>query len=421
MRRSLISVAGLTPQVVTETVQAHAEATPRFVADDLHILTTTAGRERAIATLPGDSGWLAALRRDYPDYQLPEYALDRSLHIHLVAGPNGPLDDIRTNDDNIYLANAVAQLVRDLTEADDRQVNVSIAGGRKTMSFWLGYALSIFGRRQDRASHVLVTPAFESCPNFFFKPKQPRTIEDRHGNQLNTADATIELGEIPFVRLRPRLNNSDKRLMTNTPLDFFRFLKEMNIPLEESVLFLDDRTRSLRFGPVDHSDATGSIEIRFDDPFWYAVYRLYAEAAKEQWPGAGPDGIGTLHAGWLRHEDFTEPTCKATERLRQIYLSLSDQKHHFSSLIKDQDRRTITAGDWVPFHNYLGKTITDINNHLTEHVMDTDLLNSLKIQSPGKRGPNLRRGLGLMPLTPDRINLCGRCDHIPVKRGGHAS
>jgi CRISPR-associated protein (TIGR02584 family) len=58
--------------------------------------------------------------------------------------------------------------VRELTADPDCAIHASIAGGRKTMGFYLGYALSLFGRPQDRLSHVLVSSPFESNQNFFY-------------------------------------------------------------------------------------------------------------------------------------------------------------------------------------------------------------------------------------------------------------
>ena len=68
----------------------------------------------------------------------------------------GEMTDIRSPEDNLSAADQVAKLIRELTNDPDRQLHVSLAGGRKTMSFYLGYALSIFGRDDDRLSHVLV-------------------------------------------------------------------------------------------------------------------------------------------------------------------------------------------------------------------------------------------------------------------------
>jgi CRISPR-associated protein NE0113 (Cas_NE0113) len=80
------------------------------------------------------------------------------------------------------------------------------------MGFYLGYGLSLFGREQDRLSHVLVSPEFESHREFFYKPPKAQTLYGRimvgaivDERPISTADAKIWLAEIPFVRLRDGL------------------------------------------------------------------------------------------------------------------------------------------------------------------------------------------------------------------------
>jgi hypothetical protein len=78
------------------------------------------------------------------------------------------------------------------------------------MSFYLGSALQLFGRSWDKLYHVLVTPEFESHPDFYYKPKRDRVIEvkDPSGKvakRLHTKDAQISLAELPFVRLRDKI------------------------------------------------------------------------------------------------------------------------------------------------------------------------------------------------------------------------
>ena len=58
----------------------------------------------------------------------------------------------------------ITNLIRAFTADPESALHVSIAGGRKTMGFFLGYALSLYGRAQDKLSHVLVSPPFESSP-----------------------------------------------------------------------------------------------------------------------------------------------------------------------------------------------------------------------------------------------------------------
>ncbi|MGF1642988.1 MAG: CRISPR-associated ring nuclease Csm6, partial [Thiotrichales bacterium] len=160
-RRILLAVTGLSPQVVTETVYALAcHPNEPWIPHEIHLITTREGAERArLALLSGEPGWFHRLRRDY---SLPEIAFNTG-HIHILSDASGlPLDDIRTPTDNERAADQITDHLRRLTADPGSEVHVSIAGGRKTMGYYLGYALSLFGRPQDRLSHVLVSEPFES-------------------------------------------------------------------------------------------------------------------------------------------------------------------------------------------------------------------------------------------------------------------
>ena len=165
-RRILLAVTGLSPQIVTETVYALAvaPAPPRrpFVPTEVRLITTKEGTERAeLSLLHPESGWFHRLRADYA---LPPIAFE-SGHIHVLEDAAGrPLDDIRTPADNTRAADTITEVVRELTRDSESALHVSIAGGRKTMGFYLGYALSLYGRAQDRLSHVLVSPTLRIAP-----------------------------------------------------------------------------------------------------------------------------------------------------------------------------------------------------------------------------------------------------------------
>jgi len=91
-------------------------------------------------------------------------------------------------------------------------LHVSIAGGRKTMGFYAGYALSLYGREQDQLSHVLVSSHYESHPQFYYPTPYPNTIysHDKSNKPLDTQQAEVVLADIAFVRLRHGL---DKQLL----------------------------------------------------------------------------------------------------------------------------------------------------------------------------------------------------------------
>lgn len=201
-RRILLAVTGLSPQILTETLYALAAAKePGFVPTEIHLLTTSTGKDLArTALLHPDGGHFHALLTDYPQIGSP--AFDET-HIHVIHAADGtPLPDIRSPEENAAAADAITALVAELTCDDTAVLHVSIAGGRKTMGFYLGYAFSLYARPQDRLSHVLVSPPFENHPDFFFPPATPRRLTTRDNKHIDTADAVVTLAEIPVVRLR---------------------------------------------------------------------------------------------------------------------------------------------------------------------------------------------------------------------------
>ncbi len=203
-RRVLLAVTGLTPQVVTESLYALAVASvPHWVPTEICLVTTAEGAERArLALLSEHPGWFARLRRDY---RLPEIRFDSS-SIRVLSDANGqPLTDIRSRADNDLAADFIAEEVRRITADADCALHVSLAGGRKTLGFYAGFALSLYGRPQDRLSHVLVSEPYESSWEFFYPTPYERIITTRDNKLADCAKAEVNLADIAFVRLREEL------------------------------------------------------------------------------------------------------------------------------------------------------------------------------------------------------------------------
>ena len=200
-RRILVAVTGLSPQIVTETLYALAmQQRPAFVPTEVHLITTQEGANRArLSLLSAMPGGFHSLRKDYdlPAIDFP----DANIHI-LIDAAGYPLDDIRTPDDNRVAADLITAIMRELTADPDSALHVSIAGGRKTMGFFIGYALTLFGRPQDRLSHVLVSAPFESSYQFFYPTPYSKVIEVGDKQLADTATAQVTLADIPFVSLR---------------------------------------------------------------------------------------------------------------------------------------------------------------------------------------------------------------------------
>lgn len=207
-KRILLSVTGMSPAVVTETLYALVTE-KNFIPTEIQVITTIQGKNKLLSALLGIEGGrkerkgaLQEFIEDYgSQYGFEHIHFDES-SIHIIEDASGQkLPDIRTPQENEFAADNIVKLVGSLCQDDDAQLHVSIAGGRKTMGFFMGYALSLYGREQDSLSHVLVDEKFETLPNFFYRKPHSHLIINRDGVELDSAEANIMLAEIPWVRL----------------------------------------------------------------------------------------------------------------------------------------------------------------------------------------------------------------------------
>jgi CRISPR-associated protein (TIGR02584 family) len=253
-RRVLLAAAGMTPQVLTETLYALGRQQDPFFPTEVRVVTTAAGRERILLELLGEEN--AWFRRLYQDYPFPPPAFGPA-HIQVIAHGDSPLADIRDEADNALAADTIASQVRELTADPACALHVSMAGGRKTMGYFAGAALSLYGRDQDRLSHVLVSEAFEGNAQFFYPAPRQRVIYTRDNKPLNAAEATITLADIPFVRLRHWLPPE----FLEQPRPFREAIAQARLALEPQTLHVDLATRMVRLG--DRQARAPQAELAF--------------------------------------------------------------------------------------------------------------------------------------------------------------
>lgn len=213
IRRSLFCVVGTSPAVVSETLFALAiprdANTAPWIPDEIVCVTTTEGQRILESKLTGAEGWIAEMCRDYPDAGLSHLLEPHKIRVEIIHSDTGPLQDIRTPDDNIDAGESIFSILQSLTQDETSEVYVSLAGGRKTMSFLTGFAMSVLGRPSDRLLHVLLTPdGMETNRNFGFPPSAPRmdTLARFENGQrveveIDLSTVRVDLAEVPFVRI----------------------------------------------------------------------------------------------------------------------------------------------------------------------------------------------------------------------------
>ena len=205
IQKILLAVSGMSPQILTETLYALIQE-KNWIPDQVLLITTEKGRANAIEQLLGEQGHF---RKLLDDYQISHPVDFTGESISVIRDINGhALADLRTPEDNEAAANTISAKVRELTKDPTIELHISLAGGRKTMGFYAGYALSLFGRPQDRLSHVLVSEHYESNKDFYYPTPYAKKIHSGGNQALDTSIAKVWLAEIPFVRLRSGLPQS---------------------------------------------------------------------------------------------------------------------------------------------------------------------------------------------------------------------
>ena len=211
-KHTLLATTGASPQVVTETLYAIHHQNLQW-PDDIYLITTSFGKKAAVKGLLGD-GHLQRLC-DELNRPMPRFDATHVLVIKVKVGNTDiEVEDARTLADHESLANFIMDEVKKRTNEPDTTLHASLAGGRKTMTFYIGYAMSLFGRPEDTLSHVLVSAGYEGPNDFYFPTQQSRPVlftrdgtpvTDPQGNVLDAKNAKITLAPIPFVRLRDGL------------------------------------------------------------------------------------------------------------------------------------------------------------------------------------------------------------------------
>ncbi|MEA3411982.1 MAG: CRISPR-associated ring nuclease Csm6 [Pseudomonadota bacterium] len=273
----LLAVTGLSPQIVTETLYALVvRKGAAHVPTEVRLVTTAEGADRArLNLLHAETGWFHRFRRDY---DVPDIHFDEDCIETLADGRGRPLHDIRTPSDNRHAADALTRAVRDLTSDPDCTLHVSIAGGRKTLGYYAGYALSLFGRPRDRLSHVLVSAPFESHPDFYYPTPESRVIHTPPPERrpLDTREAQVTLAEIPFVRLReglPRRLLKGQATFSDTVAAAQRAMQPPSLEIDPGTRRIVAGEETVALSPADfafyvwmaHRRATGKQPVHWGD------------------------------------------------------------------------------------------------------------------------------------------------------------
>jgi len=241
----LVCVSGLTPQIVSETLYC-LSIQRKIKIDELYIITTVKGRD---IVLGKDKEYNKGYKniRQYPPLKselerlCKKYKIKKPFfeeigkYIIVAKEQSVELYDIKDDRHNQLFPNRVCEVINEKTLDDNNILYCSISGGRKTMSVDIAYALSLFGRENDRLFHVLTNGKFE------FKHFFPENKDE---------DEMLILAEIPYIRLRPLIADFTKnKIFKNLSYTDLVELTQIQLRIKTSdKLYIDWRRKEIWFG-----------------------------------------------------------------------------------------------------------------------------------------------------------------------------
>lgn len=177
---------------------------------------------------------------------------------------NRPVIDIINAADHRAALQTIGGRVQALTSEGMPPLHASVAGGRKTMSAILSIAMNVYGRQQDKLSHILVDPEVERQQDFL----------------CPSPDGT-DANKIHLVDLRfPSLGTILSRDMRQKPLEELTEIIARQLSHLEPVV-LRRRSRELWIGDR-------CVKLR---PIGVAIYLYLAKAGETQESGVNPQQL----------------------------------------------------------------------------------------------------------------------------------
>ena len=398
MKTVLVATLGASPQVVTETLWAlmNPELTEtkrppdeKRVPHRVHMIATAFIAERA------DEIRARVVELYRHGGHTPPGGDDILLDV-VVDDSGAPIPDIRTARDNGVFSRHIAGTVRRYAGDESLRIHLSLAGGRKTMSSYALSAAMFFARPYDEVSHVLANPPeLEGHPEFWW-PGQPVgevTRKARGGGsetRVSTAlgSASVDLVPVPFAPLSPFLPAGALEKAADLE-SIARWIRSYQSWRKGGRLILDFKHRTLAIGEEPPATLTRKE---------FTLYSLFVIARKGGWPGAGPDGVGGGHRGWIARKDYVAHDGRPARALEAIWRAIREPEAPMPEFIE-----YLHSPGRSEKEDPLAAGFSKLAKSLESKIANPYLIGD--VRPAHEQRPRHRNRRGLVP-PGDRIEIC---------------
>lgn len=365
MEHNFFIILGSHPEVFTEALYA-LSVKKKITVKDVHCVATGWAKKRITSNLLNPvSGAFYRLCREYPEHFKNIYF--SAEHIHTATIENAKIDDISDSARSQAYLNLILQKIIALVNDDASALHCVVGGGRRTLSVYLAMVLELLARPQDKLYHIVVRPKeAEINSDFYFPTRDSCPMQTYDGKSFDAKDVQVELVEIPFLRLRPRIPSE---LLTSP--DYGNILAWLQKDVEAAAHPLQ-----LKFDLQQRCISIGAFDIPLE-PVELAIYLYFAERSYHRIADRVCDG----YAAYFEHPNpdghFSKETSARIRKLYEEIVPREEMRQRFLAAFSKDGRLSL---------DYFRPHFSNIKKKIIAKIPNEDLHRWYLITAIGPRG-----------------------------------
>jgi CRISPR-associated protein (TIGR02584 family) len=364
MGHHLLILLGLHPKVFTETLYALC-VKGGVPVSKVSVISTASARQKTIETLLSpETGMYYRLCQEYPEH-FAELQFSES-SIWVASDGRAPVWDISNSGQSQAYLDLILSNINTITTNNECPLHAVVGGGRRTLSVYLAMAMQLLGREQDRLYHLVVHPwEIETHSDFYFPTRESRLMVTFSGNQFDAKDVSVDLVEIPFIRLRNRFPIG--KLSARTGQHLVEWMqREINGALVLPELVVDKENLCLRIGP----------DIVCLQPQQFCLYWYFADLSRFR-PKKVPADAYNRYFEASGSPYFSNGMLKGLTKRLDLLDSTGELRYRFATKVLEDGNLPMS---WVL------QKIARINERIRTQLSAAHLIPFYIISAVGKRG-----------------------------------
>jgi CRISPR-associated protein Csx14 len=365
MKPHLLALLGLHPKVLTETLYGLCVKRSLAVTKVIGIASAVAKQKIVSELLHPVTGEFYKLCREYPERFDGVQFTAESVRVARLEGEEIP-DIANSRQSQAYLDLIIAT-VMEMTADKEICLHTVVAGGRRTLSVYLAMVMQLLARPQDRMYHLFVEPwEAEVNSDFYFPTRQSNPMTTYDGSAFDAKDVRVDLVEIPFLRLRPRV---PAELLTSPDYQNIVAWVQREVDVAPQLL-------PLSIDVTQHYILIGAIAIPFE-PVELAIYWYFAENSAKRAERVAREDYSRYFEKPKADGHFSRQASTRMKRIYEILVQRDEMRGRFLKALNKEGRIAL---------EHLRPHFSNIKRKICEKFPEEDFNRWYVVSAIGPRG-----------------------------------